>query len=108
VAHRTLLSTVRGQLEDERARLHAQITTLQSGEGALSYDEGFADSGQVAAGQGENRALFGQLTEQLGEVDHALAKLDDGTYGVCERCGAPISEPRLEAMPATRFCIEHA
>jgi RNA polymerase-binding transcription factor DksA len=105
----TTLSTLRGQLEDERARLSAQISSLQVGhEESLAYDENFADSGQVAAEQGENKALLNQLNEQLAEVARALAKMDDGTYGLCERCGESISEARLEAMPATRFCINHA
>jgi RNA polymerase-binding transcription factor DksA len=108
VPDQTLLSNLRGQLEAERARLRAQISSIDSGEGALSFDENFADSGQVAAEQGEARALFNQLTEQLNETEHALRKFDDGTYGTCERCGGPIAEPRLEAMPATRFCINHA
>jgi RNA polymerase-binding transcription factor DksA len=105
----TTLSTLRGQLEDERARLSAQISALQVGhEQSLAYDENFADSGQVAAEQGENKALLDQLNAQLAEVARALDKVDDGTYGLCERCGEPISEARLEAMPATRFCINHA
>jgi DnaK suppressor protein len=104
----TTLSNLREQLEGERARLRGQIATLDSGEGSLSYDENFADSGQVAAEQGENKALLMQLNEQLDEVEHALAKFEAGTYGLCERCNEPIGEARLEAMPATRFCINHA
>ena len=105
----TLLSSLRGELEHERDRLQAQIRTLsRSGEGALPYDENFADSGQVAAEQGEHRALLSQLREQLTEITRALDKFDSGTYGTCERCTGPIGEARLEAMPATRFCIEHA
>jgi len=87
--------------------LRRQIAEL-SGEGDLSYDENFADSGQVAAEQGENKALLNQLREQLAEMQRALAKFDDGSYGLCERCGNPIAEARLEAMPATRYCIDHA
>jgi DnaK suppressor protein len=103
------LSTLRGQLEGERARLTGQISALSVGhEESLAYDENFADSGQVAAEQGENKALLHQLNEQLDEVNRALAKVDDGTYGLCERCGQPIGEARLEAMPATRYCIQHA
>jgi len=107
VPDRTLLSTLRGQLERESDRLRRQIAEL-SGEGDLSYDENFADSGQVAAEQGENQALLNQFREQLAEMQRALAKFDDGSYGLCERCGNPIAEARLEAMPATRYCIDHA
>jgi len=62
----------------------------------------------VAAEQGENKVLAGQLRAELDEVERALAKLDSGTYGQCEVCAKPIAEARLEAMPAARFCIEHA
>jgi DnaK suppressor protein len=103
----TLLSTLRGQLEDERARLEAQIAALEVGSDG-AYDDNFADSGQVTAEQSENLALLNQLNDQLDEVNHALSKMDDGTYGICEVCGRPIAEARLEAMPATRFCIDHA
>jgi len=107
VLDRTLLSTLRGQLQAESERLRAQLDAL-GGEDALSYDENFADSGQVAAEQGETQAVLNQLREQLAETDRALAKFDDGSYGRCESCGQPIAKPRLEAMPATRYCIEHA
>lgn len=107
VPDQTLLSTLRDRLDNERERLRNQIADLLPG-GALSYDENFADSGQVAAEQGENTALLNQMREQLQDIEHALAKFDKGTYGVCERCGEPIAEPRLEAMPATRYCIQHA
>jgi RNA polymerase-binding protein DksA len=97
----------RAALEDERAHLKAQLTDLGV-DGGIAYDENFADSGQVAAEQGENRALIGQLEETLTDVERALAKLDEGAYGVCENCGKEIGEARLEAMPATRYCIDCA
>jgi RNA polymerase-binding protein DksA len=97
---------MRASLEAERRHLRAQLGELESdSEESLDFDENFADSAQVAAEQGENRALAGSLREQLDDVDRALDKLDKGTYGLCERCGQPISEARLEAMPATQYCI---
>jgi DnaK suppressor protein len=95
----------RAALEQEREQLRHQLADL--GE-ETSHDENFADSGQVAAEQGEHRALIGQLEETLVAVEQALVKLDAGTYGVCESCGKAIAEARLEAMPATRFCIDCA
>ena len=44
--------------------------------------------------------------ELLRGVDAALRKIDDGSYGDCERCGEPIAEKRLEAVPFARYCIE--
>ena len=46
--------------------------------------------------------------ETLTEVEDALEKFDAGTYGLCEICGAPIPEARLEAKPAARQCMDCA
>jgi DnaK suppressor protein len=101
-------AVLRPALEAEGRHLREQLKELDRDESSLAFDENFADSAQVAAEQGENAALAVQLREQLDDVERALAKLDEGTYGRCEVCGEPIGEARLEAMPATRFCIQHA
>jgi RNA polymerase-binding transcription factor DksA len=99
-------SVVRVQLEDERERLRARLRELGAGsEASLAFDGGFADSSQVTAERGELDALAGSLTDSLQEVEDALTKLDDGSYGRCESCGAEIAEARLEAKPAARLCI---
>jgi RNA polymerase-binding transcription factor DksA len=102
-----LTATLRASLEEERGQLQAQLAELDD-DSDLSYDENFADSAQVAGQQGANRALAGQLKENLSEVERALQKMEAGTYGICERCGKEIAEARLEAMPATPFCIDDA
>lgn len=107
MAEGSVTSEVRARLEADRAQLADQVASLEPG-GGTDFDEGFADSGQVAAEQGENQALARQLRNELDEVERALAKLDAGTYGACEVCGEAIADARLEAMPATRFCIQHA
>lgn len=94
----------RALLEAERDSLRAELADL----GDLEYDANFADTSQVTAERGETEALTSSLRESLEDVEHALAKLDDGTYGTCEECGEPIAAARLEAMPAARFCITHA
>src|SRR5271165_4962968 len=71
----------------------------------LNYDPNFADSSQVTAERGEAEVLAGELREALDEVEAAIRRLDEGTYGRCAGCGEPISAPRIEAMPAARFCI---
>jgi DnaK suppressor protein len=102
-----LTQTLRASMEEEREQLQTQLAELDD-DSEVSYDENFADSAQVAGQQGANRALSGQLSENLAEVERALGKMDDGTYGRCERCGKEIGEARLEAMPATRYCIDDA
>ncbi|MDT8069050.1 MAG: TraR/DksA C4-type zinc finger protein [Terriglobia bacterium] len=93
-------------LELERTELRARLAELGPGAaGGLSYDSNFADTSQVTAERGEAEALAATLQETLAEVETALQKLVDGTYGACEDCGAPIGPARLEAMPAARYCI---
>ncbi|MCU1426376.1 MAG: DNA-binding protein [Actinomycetia bacterium] len=100
------ISERRDQLSAERERVWVQLAEL--GVGRDSYDEGFADTGQVTAERGEVEALAGSLRDTLSDIDAALSKFDAGTYGQCEECGGPISEARLEAAPAARTCIECA
>ena len=103
------LADVRTSLEAERAELRSQLDEL--GDGATAgdhYDANFADSSQVTAERGEAEALASRLRATLDDVERALAKLDDGTYGQCEQCGKPIGEARLEAMPTASRCISCA
>ncbi|MDQ1394955.1 MAG: DnaK suppressor protein [Acidimicrobiaceae bacterium] len=104
------ISEMRAALEGERNTLRAQLEELGFGDGesGLEYDSNFADSSQVTAERGEAEAIATNLREALEDVEHALAKFDDGTYGRCEDCGGEISEARLEAMPAARVCMNCA
>ena len=99
----------RARLEEERTHLVRNIDELTvGGQIDLDFDDDFADRGQVAGEQGENRVLADSLQIQLDLVEKALQRMDDGTYGICEVCGEPISAERLEALPATARCINHA
>src|SRR4051794_20954038 len=101
MSEQSVQSDAHDDLLAEQARLEAQVAGLEPGTGSgPAFDDNFADSGQVAAEQGENKVLAGQLRAELDEVERALAKLDEGTYGACETCGETISPDRLEAMPA--------
>ena len=98
-------------LEIERDSLAGQLDELGSGPGegnGLSYDSNFADSSQVTAERGETEALVAELRHALGDVEHALRKVEEGKYGTCESCGNPINPARLEAKPAVRTCINCA
>ncbi len=102
-------ASLRAHLEEERDRIREQLSQYGYGDASsLSFDEGFADSGQVTAERGEVDALVGQLVELLQDVEHALQKFDAGSYGTCEDCGDDIPSARLEAKPAARFCIDCA
>ena len=98
-------SALREELESQRASLRRELGELGYGSEGLSYDPNFADSSQVTAERGETEALAVSLTTNLQDVEHALEKIDAGTYGMCESCHGEIAEARLDAMPAARLCI---
>ena len=102
------VSKLRQHLTSEATELQRELADLEAASAPPEFDENFADSGQVAAEQGENHTLAANLREHLQEVEAAVARLDSGSYGTCEACGGPIGEARLEAMPSARFCIDHA
>lgn len=106
-----LLANIRRDLETERDSVKQQLAELGFGEQddtGLEYDHNFADTSQVTAEKGENAALAATLREHLAEVEHALEKIETGTYGVCESCGEQIAEARLEAIPSGRLCLNCA
>ena len=99
-------TSLRADLETERAELERRIAELTAdGANAPDFDENFADSGQVAAEQGENLSLAATLRDQLDDTVAALDRLDAGTYGRCEVCGRTIGAERLAARPTARTCI---
>ena len=103
------LADIRASLEEERDKLLQQLAALGEGPGgSLAFDQNFADSSQVTAERAEVEALVGSLRESLADVEHALAKFEAGTFGLCEECGHAIAPARLEAKPGARYCIEHA
>ena len=55
----------------------------------------------------EKRLAVGkQVRDHLEEIEHALHKFEEGTYGLCDSCGKPIAPDRLEALPQASLCVE--
>ena len=108
------LNRVREELEQERERLagaieavnHKQSVTDETGDLSIGKDDHIADS----ASETFMRELDGGLEENaehlLEEIDAALHRIDDGTYGTCVVCGRPIDEERLHAVPWATLCID--
>jgi RNA polymerase-binding transcription factor len=72
-------------------------------------EDGIPDSGDVAAYSYSKEVLMGlgeNERTKLRLVEEALAKIDEGTYGVCERCDEAIPVKRLELLPFTRYCVQ--
>jgi RNA polymerase-binding transcription factor DksA len=65
-----------------------------------------ADLGTETFHREADLSLLEQVEAELADVEHALRRIDEGTYGTCEACGRPIGDDRLEVLPAARFCLE--
>jgi DnaK suppressor protein len=108
------LERVRKHLEEERASAIAELRRngadpeSEKVEGLQGIDDNFADSAAATAERSEALAFIESARERLADVDAALAKIDEGTYGVCEICGKEIGEARLEARPLSVRCVDCA
>ena len=105
----------RRRLEEERTRLQGirdglqreqEETTSDTGGELSNVDQHPGDSGTETFEMEKNVSLLEQVDDELLEVEAAVQRLERGTYGTCQVCGRPIGDERLEAMPATRFCVE--
>jgi RNA polymerase-binding protein DksA len=105
----------RERLLDERRRVLGAIENIHAENpgsiGEETEELTFQDNhlGDVATATFDREmatTLEENSTHLLAEIDTALARLDDGTYGMCEGCGNPIAPERLEALPWATLCIE--
>jgi DnaK suppressor protein len=71
-----------------------------------SIDQHPADLGTETFEREKDVSIIEQVEAELADVEHALRRLDEGTYGTCEACGKPIGDARLDAMPAARLCLD--
>jgi RNA polymerase-binding transcription factor DksA len=105
-------------LSDERARLerlragfeneHLHDESIADSSGELSHlDQHAADVGSDTFEREKDFSILEQVEAELADVERALRRLDDGTYGTCDACGAAIADERLAAQPAARFCVGH-
>ncbi len=92
------------QLGEERARVLTKLTELREILRA-AVDPDVEDGAPEMEEQGRARALLGELEGQLADLERALEKVRQGSYGICERCGQPIDPARLEAVPETTLCL---
>jgi RNA polymerase-binding transcription factor DksA len=106
----------RKRLAAERERLQSLLSTVElatNDEGqaeALAElslaDQHPADMGTETFEREKDVSIRNQVEAELADVERALKRLDDGSYGVCEACGKPIGRERLKAVPGTRFCVK--
>jgi len=108
---RDRLTEERGRLEQIRSGFDAEHLHDESEDESTSelshLAQHSADVGSETFEREKDFSILEQVEAELADVDRALRRLDDGTYGTCEACRQPIGDDRLEAMPAARFCVAH-
>ncbi len=104
----------RSQLLDLRARTAGRLRRIEAdmrmskkdSAGDLSaYSYHMADAGTDTSTQEIDSNILSVETETLHRIDDALARIDEGTFGLCEMCGGTIEIKRLKALPYAKMCI---
>jgi RNA polymerase-binding transcription factor DksA len=100
---RVRLEQVRETFADEHLDDESETESLAELSG---LDQHQADVGTETFEREKDLSILENVEAELADIEHALQRISDGTYGTCEACGRPINEERLDAMPATRLCLE--
>ncbi|WP_460108982.1 TraR/DksA family transcriptional regulator [Streptomyces sp. YKOK-J1] len=106
------VADARTELSSEVDRLRTEISTSESALVGLMRDSGDgagddqADTGTKNITREHEMALAANAREMLTQNEHALERLDAGTYGLCENCGDPIGKARMQAFPRATLCVE--
>jgi DnaK suppressor protein len=102
---------LREHLDAERQRILdrlAQMSSLMDPSNWWPHlKDGAADAGSVATTRDTAASVQHQALQRLAQVDEALRRLDDGTYGTCAVCGSAIPKSRLDAVPYAITCVDH-
>ena len=111
------LDELRERLLAEQVELQEQLATIEEQSfatsqsdisGEVSFDEENADAGTFTFERERDLSIENNVRDLLQKIDRALARMDDGTYGICSRCGRPIEKARLKALPYADLCIKDA
>lgn len=102
-----LLKQERATYEEQAAVLKAQADqmALEMEPGDIQFDDESGEGGTANIDRERDLALSAQARLAVDEIDHAMAKIANGTYGRCESCGQPILRARLKALPQARLCV---
>ncbi len=103
-------AAIRKRLVAERATLRGDVEYLEDATRQQHDDAGMgnhiADEATDIMIRERDMALQDNTEDLLAKIDDAIERIDDGTYGTCQRCGKEINPERLEALPYARYCIE--
>jgi DnaK suppressor protein len=102
---------VRGELDNDRARLRSELNLAEHELQDLMRDAGDgagndqADIGSTTFERDHEMSLANNARDMLAQTERALGRIDDGTYGICESCGQPIGKMRVMAFPRATLCL---
>ena len=108
---RAELAEVEEELRRDASRLAGELAAAEEGLADLIRDSGDgagddqADAGSKTFEREHEMSLANNARDMLLQVEHALARLANGTYGACESCGTPIGKGRLQAFPRATLCL---
>jgi len=102
---RTRLESEQKHLLEELAQIKANVRPTEERREGSPF--GKREEEATESFEFERRlALEKRLTDQLAEIEHALQKFEEGTYGLCDSCEQPIAPDRLEALPQASLCVD--
>jgi RNA polymerase-binding protein DksA len=111
------LDELRERLTVERQELQEQLTTIDEStfattqsdlSGDVGLDDESADAGTATFEREKDLSIEHNVRDLIQKIDRALLRIDDGTYGLCARCGRPIEKARIKALPYVDLCIKDA
>lgn len=107
VDHRARIAEERADAERRAAALTRRFEDIVEGSKFTTDDDEHDPEGStIAFERAQVSALLAAARQEMEELDAALTRVETGTYGVCVHCGGAIADPRLDALPATRTCID--
>lgn len=94
------------ELEQQRSQLLADLAEDRStAESGMGYSTHQADDASLAYDQAADLSLRRSNERLLYQIERALTRMEEGTYGICRQCGEPIDKARLKALPHARYCM---
>ena len=111
------ITDLQARLVEERGELQTQLATLEEDtfattqsemSGDVGLDDESADAGTATIEREKDLSFEQNVRDLLDKIERALKRIDDGTYGVCERCGKSIEKARIKALPYVDLCIKDA
>jgi RNA polymerase-binding protein DksA len=109
------LDQIKATLESERNDLFQRKAELEQDSfdatqsdmtGEVGLDEDFADAGTATFERERDLSIRNNIRDLIDQITRAIGRINEGTYGICERCGRPIDAARLKALPHALLCMD--